>query len=198
MSASMLDRPTLMLNRNWQPVGVAPVRRSLVLLWNGTARVVDPADYQLYTWADWAAMAPRDGEPMVRTVRQPIRVPEVLSLITYDRVPTNSVTFSRRNIFKRDRYTCQYCGNQPGPEELTIDHVIPRAQGGESTWENCVLACVACNARKADRTPEQARMRLPRRPHKPQWKPDYATRGERITSWSRFLSEAYWTVELQR
>ena len=198
MVASVLDRPTLMLNRNWQPVGVAPVRRSLILLWNGVARVVDPADYQLYDWADWAALAPRDDELQIRTVRWAIRVPEVLTLTSYDRVPTKSVTFSRRNIFKRDRYTCQYCGRQPGSEELTIDHVVPRAHGGESTWENCVLACIDCNARKADRTPEQAHMRLAHKPVRPHWKPDYATRGERIGSWSRFLSEAYWTVELQK
>ena len=82
-----------------------------------------------------------------------LRVPEVVALAGYDRLPEAAVAFSRRNIFKRDHYTCQYCGVQPGTEELTIDHVIPRSQGGTSTWENCVLACVACNKQKADRTP---------------------------------------------
>ena len=89
-------------------------------------------------------------------MRLRLRVPEVIVLAEYDRLPTAAVTFSRRNIFKRDHWTCQYCGAQPGSEELTIDHVLPRSQGGISTWENCVLACVACNKRKADRTPEQA------------------------------------------
>ena len=89
-----------------------------------------------------------------------LRVPEVVTLTDYDRLPAAAVTFSRRNIFKRDHFTCQYCGAQPGSEELTLDHVVPRAQGGESRWDNCVLACLACNKRKADRTPEQARMRL--------------------------------------
>ncbi|MGO8753162.1 MAG: HNH endonuclease [Thermoguttaceae bacterium] len=81
----------------------------------------------------------------------------------YDRTPEATVTFSRRNVFKRDHFTCQYCGSQPGTEELTVDHVIPRAQGGVSSWTNCVLACVACNKRKADRTPEQAGMKLRRK-----------------------------------
>ena len=196
MVSAILDRPTLVLNRNWQPVGVAPVARSLIKVWNGVARVVDPEDYQLYTWDDWSALTPRAGEPFILTARMRLRVPEVVSLAHYDRVPINSVTFSRRNVFKRDRYTCQYCGSQPGSEELTIDHVVPRSQGGTSTWENCVLACVECNSRKADRTPVQAHMPLHKQPVRPDWKPLYATKGARIDSWTRFLSEAYWNVEL--
>jgi 5-methylcytosine-specific restriction endonuclease McrA len=140
-----LQRPTLILNRNWQPVNVATVARALVLLWNESARVVDPADYQLYTWQDWAKLCPRDGEDHIRAVRFRLRVPEVVALTEYDRLPVAHVTFSRRNVFKRDHYTCQYCGAQPDSEELTIDHVLPRSQGGVSSWENCVLACTACN-----------------------------------------------------
>ena len=87
---------------------------------------------------------------------------------------------------------------QPGSEELTLDHVIPRAQGGESRWENCVLACLTCNKRKADHTPEQARMRLRKQPAKPTWKPLYAAHETRIESWSKFVSEAYWNVELEK
>jgi len=197
MVAAVLERPTLVLNRNWQPVGVATVARALVKLWNDTARVVDPADYQQYRWADWSKLVPRDGEPFVRTMRLRLRVPEVLTLTKYDRIPANAVTFSRRNIFKRDRFTCQYCSAQPGSEELTIDHLIPRSQGGVSSWENCVLACVECNARKADRTPAQAGMTLRKQPRRPMWKPLYATKDVWIDSWSRFLSEAYWNVELE-
>ena len=134
--------------------------------------------------------------PAILTRSSRLRVPEVIVLKTYDRLPTNTVTFSRRNIFKRDRFTCQFCGRQPGSEELTIDHVVPRSQGGTSTWENCVLACIDCNAKKADRTPEQARMPLRHAPTRPTWKPLYAAHGTRISSWSRFISEAYWSVEL--
>ncbi|MAG93141.1 MAG: restriction endonuclease [Planctomycetaceae bacterium] len=193
---SVLERPTLVLNRNWQAVGVAPVARSLVKVWNETARIVDPHDYQTYGWLDWAALSPADGEPFITTRRARLRVPEVVTLTNYSHVPTNAVTFSRRNVFKRDRFTCQYCGTKPGSEELTIDHVVPRAQGGTSSWDNCVLACVACNARKADRTPKQARMVLRKAPVRPKWKPLYGSHGSRIDSWSRFVSEAYWNVEL--
>ncbi|MGH7128588.1 MAG: HNH endonuclease [Planctomycetaceae bacterium] len=197
MVTAVLSRPTLVLNRNWQPVGVVPVARSLVKVYSGTARVVDPQDYRLYTWADWSRLRPAEGEPFIQTQRFRLRVPEVVTLTHYDRVPTKTVTFSRRNIFKRDRFTCQYCSTQPGSEELTIDHVMPRSQGGQTTWENCVLACLECNKRKADRTPDQARMPLKRWPSRPSWKPLYATRGERIDSWTKFLSEAYWTIELE-
>ena len=228
MVAKMLQRPALVLNRNWQPVNVATVARALVLLWNESARVVDPADYQTFTWEDWSKLRPGDDERFIQAVRFRLRVPEVITLTGYDRLPAAAVTFSRRNIFKRDRYTCQYCGRQgrfhfgernevvyetansnppsqgnrprrqPGSEELTIDHVIPRAQGGESRWDNCVLACLACNKRKADRTPEQAKMRLKRKPVRPTWNPLYAAHDLRIESWSKFVSEAYWNVELAK
>jgi len=196
MGASSLQRPTLILNRSWQPVHVAPVSRSLILLWNEAAKVVDPDDYQLYSWSDWAKLAPREGEPFIRTVRFRLRVPEVLTLTHHDRPRMNAVTFSRRNLFKRDHATCQYCGARPGTEELTIDHVVPRAHGGQTTWDNCVLACVACNSRKANRTPEQAGMKLRRAPFRPSWKPLYDASTVRIASWTRFLSAAYWNVPL--
>ena len=198
MVAKVLQRPTLVLNRNWQPVNVATVARALVLLWNESARVVEPADYQTYTWEDWSKLRPHDGERFIQAVRIRLRVPEVVTLTEYDRLPTAAVTFSRRNIFKRDHFTCQYCGVQPGSEELTLDHVVPRSQGGESRWDNCVLACLACNKRKADQTPAQAGMRLKHKPVRPTWNPLYSLREVRIESWSKFVSEAYWNVALEK
>ena len=196
MVGCVLDRPTLVLNRSWMPVNVATVARSLTLLWNESALVVDPDDFRQYTWADWAKLAPKEGEPFIRTVTFAMRVPEVVTLLRHDRPRSNSVTFSRRNVFKRDHSTCQYCGQQPGTEELTIDHVIPRSKGGPTTWENCVLACVPCNARKANRTPEQSGMKLRKHPVRPSWRPFYDNSNIRIASWNRFLSEAYWNVPI--
>lgn len=192
-----LHNPVLVLNKNWQPVHVATVARALVLAWKEAARIVDPADFQTFTWNDWSKLRPADGDAALVGVSCRLRVPEVVTLADYDRVPRRAVTFSRRNIFKRDRLQCQYCGGHPGAAELSIDHVVPRAQGGQSTWTNCVLACVACNARKADRTPRQAGMRLRRAPVEPAWKPLYADRTLRLASWSKFVSEAYWNVALE-
>jgi len=197
MTAGVLQRPTLVLNRSWQPVNVATVARALALLWNSSARVVDPSTYQLYEWSDWSRLQPDDDQPFIRSVSSRLRVPEVIVLMTYDRMPQGTVALSRRNIFRRDQYTCQYCGRKPGSEELTIDHIDPRSRGGETTWLNCVLACVSCNTHKRDRTPKEAGMHLIRKPKKPHWLPIYAKMVPlRIESWSKFISEAYWNVEL--
>ena len=124
----------------------------------------------------------------MRSARRSLRAPEVICLAHYDRLPGSAVTFSRRNVAKRDHHTCQYCGAQPGAGAITIDHVVPRSQGGLTSWINCVAACESCNARKADRTPEQAGMKLRHRPVRPEWRPLYAAQGVRVESWARFLS----------
>ncbi len=191
-SNDILGRPTLVLNRSWQPIHVTTVVRALVMLWNESAKVVEPEEYRLYAWDEWMRLAPREGAAWIRTPRARLRIPEVIALRHYDRLPRAAVAFSRRNVAKRDHYTCQYCGAQPGAEDLTIDHVVPRSQGGQSSWTNCVAACVPCNARKADRTPEQAGMRLRKSPARPDWKPLYATAGPDqappVESWRKFLA----------
>ncbi len=184
----VLERSTLVLNRHWQPVHVTTVIRSLVMLWNDSARVVEPEEYRLNTWLEWAERQAAPDEPCIRTARGRLRVPEVISLTRYDRMPATAVAFSRRNVAKRDHHTCQYCGAQPGWDQITIDHILPRSRGGASSWTNCVAACAACNAEKADRTPEQAGMRLRKTPVRPLWKPLFAAREARVESWSRFLA----------
>jgi 5-methylcytosine-specific restriction endonuclease McrA len=189
MATGVLDLPTLVLNRQWQPVHVTTVARSLVLLWNDSARVVDPDLYRLLSWDDWIGFVPEEGAPCVRSARLKLRAPEIICLAHFDRLPNSAVTFSRRNVAKRDRYTCQYCGAQPGAESITIDHVEPRSQGGKSSWTNCVAACLRCNARKGDRTPAQAGMRVRRQPVRPAWKPFYAAQSAtHFESWARFLT----------
>lgn len=197
MVSQVLQRPTLVLNRSWQPVNVATVARALVLVWSDTARVVDPQDYQLYEWEDWAQLVPDDDQPFIQAVSQRIRVPEIITLNSFNRIPATTVAFSRRNIFRRDRMTCQYCGRRPRSDELTIDHVVPRSQGGKSTWENSVLACVRCNHTKADRTPERAGMKLRTPAKHPSWNPIYSQHATRFKSWAKFISDAYWDVELE-
>ena len=187
--SDVLQRPTLVLNRHWRPVHVTSVVRALVLLWNDSARVVETEEYRLYGWDDWAALDPSDGGPVLRTTRGPLRVPEVVCLTRFDRLPSTAVTFSRRNVARRDHYVCQYCGDQPGWESITIDHVVPRSQGGPTSWQNCVAACMTCNGRKADRTPEQAGMRLRKVPTRPAWKPLFSARSAGPESWAKFLDD---------
>jgi 5-methylcytosine-specific restriction endonuclease McrA len=109
------------------------------------------------------------------------------------------VKFNRRNIFARDSNRCQYCGKRSGTSELSLDHVLPRSQGGPTTWENIVTCCIACNVKKGGRTPDQAHMPLQRKPVKPRRSPAVNLRlgDKRYASWKQFLNEAYWTVELK-
>ena len=198
---ALLDRPALVLNRAWMPIQVTSAREAISLVAKGSALIIEPATYQthdLRTWNDVSKARARFEGETIRSTRLAIVPPEVILLKAYQGQGERSVVFSRKNIFKRDRYTCQYCGAQPGPESLTIEHILPRSKGGVSSWENCVLACVPCNKRKADRTPEQAGMRLQTNPRKPSWKTlAHVSPRERRVSWEQFLSRAYWEVELE-
>ena len=198
MTTCVLSQPTLVLNKSWVAIDTTPVRDALRLLCKGAAIAVQPDTYEVHGFESWADLHVAASEPHIKTVQLRIRVPEVIALTGYDRVPAQSVTFSRRNLFKRDRNTCQYCGVQPGTSGLTIDHVLPRSRGGVSTWANCVLACVSCNRRKADRTPREAHMQLRCEPAVPRWRPTMGLPVGRVRqSWEKFVSDLYWDVRLQ-
>lgn len=202
MSTSVMEegRRCLVLNKSWTPIGTMSLEDAICKIFstysNGEpkARIIEPDSYAAMTWEDWSKLRPEEGDDAIKGVEMLFRIPEVILLSRYDRLPKRTVHFSRRNLYKRDEMTCQYCGCQPGSQELTIDHVTPRAQGGITTWENCVLACVACNSRKADRTPKQAGMKLAKVPKKPPLR--FFGKGmlKPIKSWEAFLGAAYWNV----
>jgi len=125
-------------------------------------------------------------------------VPRVIRLLGYDRIPRQSIKFNRRNIFARDGNLCQFCGKRFSTADLSLDHVIPRSQGGISSWENIVCACIPCNVRKGGRTPKQANMALIRKPERPKRSPllNLKLSNRKYQSWHMFLSNAYWDVEL--
>lgn len=193
---TILTRPTLVLNRNWVAVNVATVASVLKKVWAENAKIVDPHDYSQYSWEDWAKMRPEGDDPYINCIGFKLRVPEVVTLANYSKIPASTVAFSRKNLFQRDKFTCQYCGKQPGSKDLTIDHVQPKSRGGLSTWKNCVLACIKCNHRKADKTPKEAHMKLNKEPLKPKWRPTFHT-GVVLDSWEKFVSEVYWNVPLE-
>lgn len=197
MAPTALEHPTLVLNRHWNLVNIVPVRRALVLVCRDAARFIEPDTYEVHDMYSWAAQAVEADGSIIHMVSRAIRVPEVIVLLRYDRPLQRHVPFTRRNLYRRDQYTCQYCGARPGSENLSIDHVVPRSQDGPSSWTNCVLACIPCNVRKGNRTPGSARMRLSRRPTRPRWLPQ-ATLPEGVVkkSWTQFVSDRYWEVEL--
>ena len=129
----MLQLPVLVLNASYEPINICGARRALVLVLKGIARTEEEHGLTLH--------AQRSIVPM----------PSVIRLLEYRRIPHQTRALSRKNILLRDRNTCQYCGESLPPSELTLDHVVPRSRGGNSTWENLVACCHACNRRKGNR-----------------------------------------------
>ncbi|MHC4548670.1 MAG: HNH endonuclease [Planctomycetota bacterium] len=187
-TVGLLGERTLVLNRSWLAITTTTVRRALSLVYQESAQIICPFTYETHDFDSWSTLYNGNRDRYVRTVSLKLRVPEIIVLSAYDGLPTRTVAFSRRNLYRRDNFTCQYCGKRPGASELTIDHVMPRSQGGRTTWENCVLACVECNKRKAHRSLGEADMRLLRRAHAPQWSWDVELAlDRRRESWKHFL-----------
>lgn len=197
--ATLLNSSVLVLNRHWLAIHVCSARRALCLLYADLARVVDES-YRTHDFQSWRELSAVASHPeMIHTPSFSLLVPQVIMLTRYARRPPQQVKFSRRNIYLRDGHTCQYCGEQPPRDELTIDHVIPRSRGGRTTWENVVLACVRCNTRKGNRLPEESGMRLRRPPLRPLW-PLLPQRGQVFRArslWQKFVDSAYWNALLE-
>ena len=190
MTSAVLARQTLVLNRSWLAIATTPVRDALSLLYTGAARAIEPQTYQTHDFESWSRLAVTEDEPYVSTVSMILRAPEVVVLRDYSGVPRQVLPFTRRNLMRRDEQRCQYCGRRPSAAELSIDHVLPRSRGGETSWENCVLACVGCNARKADRTLREAGLKLLRKPERPRWTPYLnLSPNQRMESWTKFTPE---------
>ena len=113
-------------------------------------------NFMLFDWDEWTQLEPEENELKIRTVSRCFRIPEIIQYTRYDKVPSNKAHFNRKSLYKRDKNTCQYCGEKKIIDELSLDHVIPKCQGGITTWENIVVACISCNSKKAGRTPKQA------------------------------------------
>lgn len=200
--SSFLSQQVLVLNRLWQAVNVCSVRRALTLLFEGHAQVVSSGvdgSFQTFDFAEWRDFSQQEPHAeSIHTISFKIRVPRVILLLMFDRLPKKEVKFTRHNIFERDKNTCQYCGRVFDRKDLNLDHVIPRDRGGPTSWENIVCSCIACNTRKANRTPQEAGMSLIRKPKRPKWRP-FVQINVGIPyhdSWKHFLDLAYWNVEL--
>ncbi len=166
--SDVLSKPVLVLNRNYVPVQMTTAKRGMVLLFGGAAHALDeagdPCDFD-----SWRTLPVRVEDDSIPIVGGALRVPRVLHLVRYDRAPRLTIRLTRRNLMLRDDHQCQYCLKRPPLRELNIDHVQPRSRGGQDTWENLVIACRPCNLKKGWKTPEEAGMRLARRPTRPRW-----------------------------
>ena len=166
----LLNQRVLVLNRHWIAVHVCSVRRALSLVFQELACVVTD-DYKEHDFTSWCSLSRSSlgGAPVIRATTFSLNLPQVIVLSRYNRIPPRSLKFNRRNVFLRDRHTCQYCGVTSGDSELTIDHVIPRSRGGATGWDNLVVACTCCNTRIGNKLPQEVEM-FPRcKPRKLSW-----------------------------
>jgi 5-methylcytosine-specific restriction endonuclease McrA len=198
---NVLNENVLVLNRLWQAINVCTVERAFTLLYMGHAEVVveDSGNFQTFDFHEWREFSlGHHGEDVVHTISFKIRIPRVILLLFFDRLPHKEVKFTRHNIFERDHNMCQYCGKHFDRRELNLDHVIPRDRGGTTTWENIVCACIPCNTHKANRTPTESGMHLVKKPKRPKWRPfvNVTIASVAHDSWKHFLDLAYWNVEL--
>ncbi|MCH8567894.1 MAG: HNH endonuclease [Balneolales bacterium] len=143
----MLDANVLILNQDYQPLSVVNVKKSMHLLVLNKAEMIH--DYP---------------QRKIKTMRQTFHYPSVIRLNKYARIPFQYIVLSRKNVMKRDGLKCQYCAST---RDLTIDHIIPRSRGGQDSWENLTTACNSCNNKKGNKTPEEAGMKLRKKPYRP-------------------------------
>lgn len=194
----LLNRNVLVLNKHWLAVHVCSARRAFSLLYQDMARVVTEK-YDVHDFESWRDLSRYSEGEVVHTPNYKLLIPEVILLRRYGKYPKHYVKFNRRNIYQRDNFTCQYCGNRLPREDLTIDHIIPRCRGGKSTWTNVVLACSGCNALKGDQPLSRCRINLIRRPKEPHWSTIMrrSITEEDHTLWRKFIDVAYWNVALE-
>ena len=168
----------LLLNITYEPLRVINWKKAITLLCLGKVEVIEEYGREIHA------------------ISFTVRLPSVVRLLHLVRRPNGPVKFSRQNIYARDRYKCQYCGDRFSTEELTYDHILPRSRGGKTAWENIVTCCIDCNRKKGGRTPGEACMKLIRKPSRPKWIPSIRiTVGfkEVPETWRDYL---YWNVEL--
>jgi 5-methylcytosine-specific restriction endonuclease McrA len=177
---------TLVLSAGWEPLQVIPWQRAMTLMFMGKVEILE--EYR---------------DKHIRTVSVTLQMPAVVRFLKVLKTHKRSVKFSRQNVYARDKGRCQYCGHIVPRHDATYDHVLPRAQGGTTRWENVVIACVDCNQRKANRTPVQAHMRMLSVPVKPKHLP--GAEGFMLTykpgmpvEWTQFLTDTtYWYGKLE-
>lgn len=192
MSDVLHKTTVLVLNRNWQAIDVKSPADAFCMMAAGTATALaigEDGGMFPEKWDKWFSLPVRDCDNFVRTVHGPVRVPTVIVLAKYDKVPRRRPKLSGRGIWERDGGVCQYTGRKLARDEGNIDHVVPRSRGGKTTWDNCVLADKRVNSRKADKLPDEAGLKLQRKPAAPRDMPStfYIRNVYGVADWDMFL-----------
>mgnify|MGYP003668970964 CR=1 FL=1 len=191
--SEMLHKSTvLVLNRQWQAIDSRTPIEAFGLMATGNATALDMGEggnLSPVRWENWLELPVRPDDNAIGTVHGPVRVPTVLVLARYDKVPRKRPKFSAKAIWDRDKGVCQYTGRKLRPSEGNIDHIIPVSRGGKSNWENCVLADKKVNSRKGSKLPEEAGLQLLRRPTAPREVPVslLIKNSHQVHDWDLFL-----------
>ena len=209
-STIALESSVLVLNKFFAAVHIVNAKRAFAMLCKESAEVVsiDDGQYNSYDFTSWVDVSAFKAEcelpdeeryESIKTFSLEIRIPKIIRLVVYDKLPKATIKFNRKNIFARDKNRCQYCGKKVPTSELSLDHVIPRTQGGTSNWKNIVCACTNCNKHKGGRRPEEAGMKLICKPIKPNHCPLIQLKlgSNKYNSWKQFLNNAYWSAPLE-
>ena len=191
---SHLNRTTvLVLNRNWQAIHVKSPAEAISMMYTDAATGLDilgEDNMVPYRWKDWVSLPKDETSEYISTIRGEIKIPKVIVLCKFDRVPLKRPKFSLGAVWNRDEGICQYTGKKLSKNEGNVDHILPRSRGGKTSWDNCVLTHKEVNAKKADRTPEEAGLKLIKKPVAPKYMPSshYIKNKHKIKEWELFLN----------
>jgi len=203
---SALSQPCLVLNKSWFAIGACTVKSALRLLILDKAMIVDPHSYETtrvqHTLEFWLTLKCTFDEPHILSTHGPVKRPQVIALTKYNKHPSRNIKFTRRNVYVRDDFVCQYCGKELNTGSATVDHLVPKSKGGKTNFSNCVTSCYECNNKKDNRTVQEANMSLSRlarnngqidrivytMPKTPKWLPSFLGRfGKAPPEWDKFL-----------
>jgi hypothetical protein len=191
---NQLNRATvLVLNRNWQAIHVKSPAEALSMMYTDAATgldIIGEDNMVPYRWKDWVTLPKDKSSNYISTVRGKIKIPKVIVLCHFNKVPLKRPKFSLGAVWNRDEGICQYTGKKLSKNEGNVDHIIPRSRGGKTDWSNCVLTNKEVNAKKANRTPEEAGLKLIKPPIIPKYMPStlYIKNKHKIKEWELFLS----------
>lgn len=204
-------RHCLVLNSQYIPIDIVPVRRAVKMLYRGRVEAVENEKgyYVGYDFTNWAELSEYkeqnkvEGEDYFYTGGgSKINAPVIIRTLYFSGIAYTKVSFTRKNIYLRDNYTCAYCGRKMKPEKLNLDHIIPKSRGGRSTWENVVCSCISCNTKKNNLTPHEANMKLLIKPIEPKYNIllnyDIPKKDKYYMKWADFVDKVYWETELEQ
>lgn len=211
---SVMSLQVLSLNKVYSPLGLISVKEAVDAIFSERAEIIEEeenggfSNHDVSSWLELSEMKNllmQEGEEginhiWINSVEPYFIAPRVIRYLHYDKSFIKQVKFSRRNIILRDNYTCAYCNKKLPLEQLQLEHIIPKSRGGKTTWTNTITACIKCNQKKGNRTPKEAGMKLHWKPTKPKFLPKnqrIIVRDPRYKFWEQFVSDLYWSTELQ-